>query len=526
MQDAYKGDLLSRAKIIVIATMLAVLGALLPISATLYLSWQRATEMESDHLLTIAQRGIERARISLGDANRALKAAQELSSPPCSTTHIRQMRLIEMNTRSIEDIGYFENGLLKCTPAGLILKEIRQTPIEFTTDDGLAISTNIIPEVNGGKGMIGLSSLPYKVLIDPVRFVDIILKPEVQLAIATRNGKLLGSLHDPDPLLVQQLLNGKRIPYASILLHDKDLIAIVIEPDSGVAAQMGREMIVLLPLGLLMSAVIVGLVVWVSRRRLSPVGELKLGVDKHEFIVHYQPLIELKTGLCVGAEALVRWQRPDGSMTRPDLFIPLAEESGLIQPITDQVITEVIRDMREVLQANRTLHIAINISALDIKTGRVLTVVKEALKDTDIQAQQIWLEATERGFMDIEAARVTINSAREMGHSVAIDDFGTGYSSLSYLQGLPLDTLKIDKSFIDTVDTESVTSSVTPYIIEMAKALKLQIVAEGVETQAQADYLLAHGVDFGQGWLFSKALSAQEFVAYVQANRARHQDSH
>ncbi len=526
MQDAYKGDLLSRAKIIVIATMLAVLGALLPISATLYLSWQRASDIESARLLTIAQRGIERARISLGDAERALQAAHQLTSPPCSTAHIRQMRLIEMNTRSIEDIGYFSDGLLKCTPAGLILREVRQTPIEFTTDNGLAISTNIIPEVNGGKGMIGISAQAYKVLIDPARFADIILNPEVQLVTATRNGKLLGSLHDPDPELVQQLLAGKRIPYASKVLHDKDLIAVVIEPDSGIAAQTGREMIVLLPLGLLMAAFMVGLVVWVSRKRLSPLGELKLGVDKHEFIVHYQPLIELKTGLCVGAEALVRWQRPDGSMTRPDLFIPLAEESGLILPITDQVVTEVIRDMRHVLQADRTLHIAINISAQDIKTGRVLNVVQAALKGTDIQPQQIWLEATERGFMDIEAARTTINTAREMGHAVAIDDFGTGYSSLSYLQGLPLDTLKIDKSFIDTVDTESATSSVTPYIIEMAKALKLQIVAEGVETQAQADYLLAHDVDFGQGWLFSKALTAHEFIAYYQANRAQHQDPH
>ena len=171
---------MNRAKIIIIATLLAVLGALLPISATLYLSWQRATDIESERLLSFAQRGIERARISLGDAEKALQAAQALNSPPCSTTHIRQMRLIEMNTRSIEDIGYFDHGLLKCTPAGLVLKEVSHTPIEFTTDNGLAISSNVIPEVNGGKGMIGISSKAYKVLIDPMRFADIILKPDTQ----------------------------------------------------------------------------------------------------------------------------------------------------------------------------------------------------------------------------------------------------------------------------------------------------------------------------------------------------------
>jgi sensor c-di-GMP phosphodiesterase-like protein len=178
--------------------------------------------------------------------------------------------------------------------------------------------------------------------------------------------------------------------------------------------------------------------------------------------------------------------------------------------------------MQAVLVADRHLHIAINISAQDIRTGRVLDVMKDALSKTDIQTQQIWLEATERGFMDIDAARATIDQARKMGHAVAIDDFGTGYSSLSYLQGFPLDALKIDKSFVDTIDTNSATSSVTSHIIDMAKTLKLQIVAEGVETQAQADYLLAREVDFGQGWLFAKALPAEAFIAFYKENILQH----
>ena len=136
------------------------------------------------------------------------------------------MRLIEMNTRSIEDIGYFDHGLLKCTPAGLVLKEVSHTPIEFTTDNGLAISSNVIPEVNGGKGMIGISSKAYKVLIDPMRFADIILKPDTQLAIATRNGKLLGTLHQPDLTQVQQLLDGKYVSATSMALRDLSLIHI------------------------------------------------------------------------------------------------------------------------------------------------------------------------------------------------------------------------------------------------------------------------------------------------------------
>jgi sensor c-di-GMP phosphodiesterase-like protein len=126
---------------------------------------------------------------------------------------------------------------------------------------------------------------------------------------------------------------------------------------------------------------------------------------------------------------------------------------------------------------------------------------------------------TERSFLEIEAARSTIIKAREIGYSVAIDDFGTGYSSLQYLQGLPLDSLKIDKSFIDTIGKVTATSSVTPHIIDMAKTLNFIIVAEGIETQEQLDYLRARNVDFGQGWFFAKAMPADEFMAYYDRHR-------
>ncbi|KFC66995.1 EAL domain protein [Devosia sp. LC5] len=207
-------------------------------------------------------------------------------------------------------------------------------------------------------------------------------------------------------------------------------------------------------------------------------------------------------------------------MVRPDLFIPLAEESGLILPITDQVIEAVIADLGTTLVADRSLHVAVNFCADDIRTGRMLPILEHKLRNAGIRPQQIWLEATERGFIDIEAARATMSRARAMGHSVAIDDFGTGYSSLQYLQDLPLDALKIDKSFIDTIGKGSATSSVTPHIIAMAKTLGLFTVAEGIETQEQADYLIDQAVGFGQGWLYARPLPAKAFIAFHQQNQA------
>jgi len=133
-----------------------------------------------------------------------------------------------------------------------------------------------------------------------------------------------------------------------------------------------------------------------------------------------------------------------------------------------------------------------------------------------VQQKQIWLEATERGFVEIDAARATVNRARELGYLAAIDDFGTGFSSLQHLQQLPLDVLKIDKSFVDNIDQDAATGTVTGHIIEMAKSLRLQIVAEGIETEAQRDYLRGHGVQFGQGWLFGKAMPADEFLRFYR----------
>ena len=511
-----------RKRIIVTSVLVAVIGVAAPLSLAFYLSSVRAEQGEQERLRLLAGYALERAHRSIASASMALRSADALDLAPCSEAHIQQLRRITITTRSIDDIGYVENGLLKCTSTGMEETRIAITPADLTLANGMGIDFNLHPVVSGGKRMVGLTYRAYKVLIDPVRFSDVIVDSDIQMAVAIGKGGVLDTLHHPDPALVQALLAGKPTADGSIhaLLYRDGLTAVMIEPRSKLNDRLRREQLLLLPLGLLMAAFIVGIVVWLSRRRLSLMGELKIAIERREFFVHYQPIIALDTGVCVGAEALIRWRRPDGSMIRPDLFIPVAEDSELILPITDQVIDCVIADMRAALLADRELHIAINLCASDIETGRVLEVLERALDGTGIEAQQIWLEATERGFINVEAARATIDKARARGYAVAIDDFGTGYSSLSSLQNLPLDALKIDKSFVDTIGTDAATSSVTPHIIDMARTLNMLIVAEGIETQQQADYLRERKVEFGQGWLFAKALPAAEFLTFYRARRA------
>lgn len=511
---------MSRSRVIVMAIMLALLGALIPIATMFYFSWTRAVHKEQERLALYAQRAIVRADISFGEARSALFAAERFGAgtPPCSAEHIAHMRALTINTRSIEEMGYFENGLLKCTSWGVTKGRVLQSTADLTAAEGIHLTLRMRPLVSQGNQKISLRYKAHNVLVDPVRFVDVIIDSGIQLALATDKGAVLGALNAPNPVLIKEIVarpgKGVNEDYLFATARDPGWIAVATEPKSQLLDNLRREQILLLPLGAAIAAFMVGIVVWLSRRRLSPLGELTIAVKKREFIVHYQPIIALKTGSCVGAEALVRWRRPDGSLIRPDFFVPLAEESGLILQITDQVIDAVLSDLSELLTLDPSLHIAINLCAEDIKTARFLPVLQKALKPTKIEARQIWLEATERGFMDINSARTTIEQARQDGYAVAIDDFGTGYSSLSYLQGFPLDALKIDKSFIDTIGTDAATCAVTPHIIDMAKALDLRIIAEGIENKFQADYLLARNVDFGQGWFYSKALPADEFIAY------------
>lgn len=517
---------MERSHIVAVTSVLAALGAILPIVAAFYLSWSVATSREESRLTRLAEYAIMRADTAFGDATSALKSADGFKFTPCSQEHIAAMRTLVVTTRSIEDIGYFENDQLKCTSWGKPETTIARQQVDFTTANGIGVTARVHPTISNGRAMLSFRYRSYGALTDPTRLVDVLASPDTRLAIASDTGILVGALNDPDASLIKRLIEhpqtGSDADNLFAASTGSGWIAIATSSRASLLNDLGRERLLLLPLGAIVAALMVGLVFWLSRRRLSPLGELSIAVQRREFIVHYQPLIEMKTGICVGAEALVRWRRPDGSLVRPDTFIPLAEESGLIQAITDQVIDGVIKDLGAVLVADRSLHIAINLSADDIKSGRILPVIQAALANSGVATEQIWLEATERGFMDVKSARATIEEARRLGHSVAIDDFGTGYSSLQYLQDLPLDALKIDKSFIDTVGLVSATSAVTPHIIDIAKSLNLYIVAEGIERQEQADYLLERGVHYGQGWLYSKALPAPEFIAFYNDSKRVH----
>lgn len=509
---------MSRLRVIIGGTVLAMLAAAVPIAVMVYATWDRAVSVEQQRLHAIAERTLQRTEMSYQEALAALKSAEASTLPPCGAEHIRRMQTLVMTTPSSDQMGYFEDGKLRCTSWGPFQRDVDQPTPDHVTSDGAGITVDVRPEAAGRRPMLSIMYGSYDVLVDPRRFIDVVVDPDVRMALASPDGRLLTRQDGMDPTLLQQLLRepGEGLDrdtlYASA--RSGEWLAIATAPRTALAATFRQQAWLFVPLGLLMAAAGAGLVIWLSRRRLSMRGELGIAIRRRELYLHYQPIIELDTGICVGAEALVRWQRPDGTQVRPDLFIPLAEEAGMIAAITDLVIENVVADMRELLAEDRSAHIAINLAAEDISSGRALKVISQRMAGSGILPQQIWLEATEHGFLDIDRARTMLAAARRAGHSVAIDDFGVGYSSLQYLQQLPLDALKIDKSFVDAIGTESATSPVTPHIIGMARELGLWLVAEGVETEAQLAYLHSQHVQFGQGWLFSRPLPRDEFIAF------------
>ncbi|WP_115563232.1 EAL domain-containing protein [Xanthomonas arboricola] len=515
---------MKRQRIISLTVLLVLLCATLPIGLSYYLAWRLALSREESRLSQLAALSIRRTETAFDEAHGALLSMATSRMPSCSPAHLAQMRALVLTNHYIVELGHFQQRRLRCTSWGQLPDSIPQTSPDFVVKRGIAVTPRLLPLANPQHPLMALQLGDYNVLINPNTLTDINIPPGLQLAIGTPDGHLLSSTGTAaEQLLVTPLdatdtdTDIRSIADAQVLSgRDRrgDWAAVVTEPAAYLRGPLAAARLQVVPAGIALAVLLVGLVLWVSRRRLSPLARLEIAVQRGEFIVHYQPIIALDDGRCVGAEALVRWQQPDGVLVPPDAFIPLAEESGLILPITDLVVAEVIRDLGPTLAADPALHVAINVSAGDIKSGRVQSVLAQALQGTGVNSGQLWVEATERSLMDIDAARTTITHLRGAGHTVSIDDFGTGYSSLQYLQGLPLDALKIDKSFVDTIGTHSATSSVTAHIIEMAKTLQLRTIAEGVERQEQLDYLRAHGVDLAQGWLFSRALPATGFIAY------------
>jgi diguanylate cyclase (GGDEF)-like protein/PAS domain S-box-containing protein len=247
-------------------------------------------------------------------------------------------------------------------------------------------------------------------------------------------------------------------------------------------------------------------------------SRLRLALERQEFVLHYQPKVNLATGKITGVEALIRWQHPEWGMVMPERFISIAEDCGLIVPTGRWVVREACRQARQWADAGIDPgSIAVNISALEFRRKDFFDSVRTILNETGLSPHRLQLEITESVLMrDVDASTAILRRFKDLGVQLAVDDFGTGYSSLSYLKQFPIDVLKIDQSFVRDLDPDQHDNGViVSAVIGMGNSLHQRVIAEGVETQSQLDFLRAHRCEEGQGYLFSRPLAARQFTALL-----------
>lgn len=248
--------------------------------------------------------------------------------------------------------------------------------------------------------------------------------------------------------------------------------------------------------------------------------DLRTGIIENQFVLYYQPKIDLETGEIAGAEALIRWKHPDRGLVPPDVFIPVAEDSGIICDLTDWVLAEACRQIRAWMDEGvGPVSVAVNVSALDLRRPDFTDRVAATLIGAGVSPKYLEIEVTESTMMhDVDQVIGTLRRLRAFGVSISIDDFGTGYSSLAYLQRFPVQRLKIDRSFVMDMSTDINSHAIPKLIIDLARNLGVGVLAEGVETQEQRDILTSMGCEEAQGYLFGAPVPAEDFESLLRRN--------
>jgi len=517
-----------RGALIPAVFVLAFLAVIAPIAAALLIAHHQSFAAERAKAQSLASEVVRRADTASAQMQNALR---QIEAPPahapCSDEGMRRMASAVLEYDQIQGAGYAEGNRLTCTSAGALARPIDLGAPEFHTVKGFSVRTGVRLPFAPDVGLIVVGGPSgYVMFVHPRLTMDISLanSREAIGVVGVSAPRLINRLGQVDMSLLRRFYASHQTEF---VVRDRlvsvqrsksgDYAGVAILPMDEIQDGMGRYLVILLPIGLICGGGLILLLRVLMRAENSLATVAKRALRTDEFYLRYQPLVELETGRWIGAEALVRWHRPTGEEMRPDLFIPYLEEAGLIPLLTDKVFEMVAADVGSDLKGREDFYISINVASADLRGDRLMDRIETLISTTGCGARCFAVEATERGLIDAEDGGQALKAARDRGICVALDDFGTGYSSLAYLQKFTLDYIKIDKSFVDSIATGAATSSVVGHIINMAQDLKLGIIAEGVETEEQARFLIERGVAYGQGWLFARPMSWAQLKAGLEA---------
>ncbi len=522
-----------------VAAILALIAGLAPVGYAIYTAYTTTIENAELHLRSIAQGIAEDTSGLLLQIDQGLIALSDLSYE-CRSSDISAMNKMAYDIPGISELALIRpDRKLVCTSWGVVDPPVDPElpppvpgfrlagPFEIRLldryglialrqrEDGSELAALIHPSVLIGHLGAGLGEYGFAVLLrrdDTHIFAWEGNVPEMKVVESE------AETGDGSTRLRASFDDGVERTLSAVELDGfPGIYSVAAVSDAWILRDWVRMALVLGAVGLVTSMVLVLLVIGIFRRRLSLQGELKRSLQKDEFEINYLPVISLENGRCVGAEALISWYPPGGKRVRPDLFIPLAEDTGLIEPMTEWLMKTLLKEIGKLLQHDRTLHIAINLSPSHFESNRILHSSSLIFGNSGILPEQIIYEITERSLIDDgNKAREVMHSLRKRNSGIALDDFGTGYSSLGYIESFPIDYLKIDKCFIEAIGTDAPAAGLVDAIIDMSRRLGLRTIAEGVETREQEEYLQQRNVELAQGWYYSKALTAAEFTGFIK----------
>ncbi|WP_083654787.1 EAL domain-containing protein [Burkholderia sp. SRS-W-2-2016] len=519
--------MIKRITLISASIALGCVATIGPVLTSLYVAHREVERRDRVELRDLAEKATIRAEMVAYQVLTALADLNREPGMPCSPENLEQTARVIYNYRYVQDAGAYANGYYLCSPllTGTEPSELGLPPPDFRGTDGYFLWFQRQSPLSDARKDILIGHDGHYVSIDPTSFVDLIDPARRPIAVIhIPSGTLLAvsTGTDPDEMLRVWKNGGSAQSdnwnYAVGRSTTQPLAVVVKSPRSSAAGDWPKLLAGWLTIGVAAGGVLGWLAYRRVSRQLSFVARLEWAIARRRIDVVYQPIMRLADGQCVGVEALVRWTQ-NGRVISPEVFVRVAEQNRLIEPLTDLVLEQTLVQLGPLLRANPSFYVSINVSSDDLGTRRFLDRLTASLAGTGIAPAQLRVEATERSFMNADTTRDVIAAFRAAGHPVYIDDFGTGYSSLSYLQSFRVDVLKIDKSFVDTIVQDAASSVVAPHIIAMAHELGVELVAEGVESAGQAAWLRDKGVQYAQGWYYAKAMSAAELTGWLASNR-------
>ncbi|MDQ0323495.1 sensor c-di-GMP phosphodiesterase-like protein [Pararhizobium capsulatum DSM 1112] len=457
------------------------------------------------------------------ETDNALAEANYVKGVACGPSDLRHLQKIAFNARYIKDVARVVDNKLACSSLlGVVSPPFARPPPDMVTPDGDELWVNT-PLVLTNKPALIVKVRNANVVIPPSAFLDLIQQPfRYSVAIVnTAKGRVM-------------LSRGERLVDDSVLIAHKDVSAdtdadlirvacsknhsacAVAALDRGEAIAPHSVFIIGFgALGFLLGGFL-SVIGYLLRRRPKPMNaRLRHALQSNQLTMVFQPIVDLHTGRMISAEALIRWTDREGRTIPPDVFVSAAEKNGTAGEITAYVLRYVSRIAGPLLRDNPELVITVNIVAADLSDPKFYEILEQIFVASGIARHQIGLELTERSVAEQDVAIAAIARLRALGHPIYLDDFGTGYSSLAQLHDLNLDVIKLDRAFTNSVGTGSVSVSIVPQVLEMATALGLRVVVEGIETDTQYSYFAsAPNHCYGQGWFISKPLSYDALVAF------------